>query len=148
MIKIFKNKKGESLIEILVSIALLSLIAIVFLRAMTSLVSINKKNSGRLDGSYFAERLMEYLTEYEGMSMSNLRTKLTTSVDFSCTETENSDPYIFRVEDTQYPEMYAIIYIDHKKYRKQGNLSEVKVTVYATEDDKELSFMEDAIYWN
>lgn len=147
MISFFKDKKGESLIEVMISILLLSLVAIVFLKALTGLVATSSKNANKMDASYMAERYMEYLTQYEGKTIDELRTTLTSSVDYTCTETSSSNPYRFKVVDSKYPEMYAIIYVNHKKYRDHGNLSEVKVTVYATDDGRELAFMEDAIYW-
>lgn len=147
MIRFFKDKKGESLIEVMISILLLSLVAIVFLKALTGLVATSSKNANKMDASYMAERYMEYLTQYEGMTITELRNTLTASADFTCTETRDTSPYRFRVVEDDYPEMYAYIDVDYKKYRSQGNLSSVKVTVYATEDDRELAFMEDAIYW-
>ncbi len=147
MIRLLKKKNGESLIELMVSILLLSLIAIVFLRALTSLVTISSKNANKLDASYMAERYMEYLTQYEGKKIDELRTTLTSSVDYTCTETSSTNPYRFKIVDSKYPEMYAIIYVNYKKYSNQGKLSEVKITVYAVDDGRELAFMEDAIYW-
>ncbi len=147
MMRFFKNRKGESLIEILVSIALLSMVALVFLKALTGLVATSSKNANKMDAAYMAERYMEYLTQYEGKTINELRTTLTSSVDYTCTEIRDTNPYRFRIDDASYPEMYAFVDVDYKKYRTQGNLSSVKITVYATEDNRELAFMEDAIYW-
>lgn len=147
MKRIIKNKKGESLVEILISVALLSLVAIVFLRAITSLVILSSKNDQRLDGSFMAERLLEYMNQTEGKTISQFRNSIKNDPSFSCTELSSSNPYRFKIEDDDYPEIYATILVDYKKYADKGNLSYVTVRVFATSDDRELSFMEDVIYW-
>ncbi len=145
---LIRSKKGESLIEILVSIALISIITIVFLRAVTTIVVLNKKNSERLDGEFIAQRYSEYLTQHEGVTIGNLQSTLNNETEFECTQLSFSDPFRFRIEDDDYPEMYAIISIDYRKFTSKGNLSLVKITVYATEDDTKLSYMENALYWS
>ncbi len=133
--------------EILISIALLSLVAIVFLRAITSLVIMSSKTDVRMDGSYMAERLLEYLNQTEGKTISQFRNTIKSDSSFSCSEISSSNPYRFRIEDDDYPDMYATIVVDYKKYADKGNLSAVTVRVFAADDDRELSFMEAVIYW-
>ncbi len=147
MIRMLKNRRGESLVEILMSIALLSLVAIVFLRAITSLVTMSSKTDDRMDGSFMAERMLEYLNQTEGKTINGFRTTIIAETTFSCMELSGSNPYRFKIEDDDYPQMYAVIVVDYKKYASKGNLSAVTIRIFSTSDDSELSFMEDVIYW-
>ena len=147
MIRNLNNNKGESLLEILFAITLLSIVLLVFLRAITSLVTMSSKTEDRMDGSFMAQRCMEYLSQQEGRTIANFRSSLTSSTDFTCTELSADNPYSYRIDDPKYPDMYAVIVINYQEYLENGKLSGVKVTVYATADHRELSYMEDVIYW-
>ncbi len=147
MIKLFKNKKGESLVELLVSVVLLSVISMVFLKAVTSLVLMSSKTEDRMNASYLAGRCMEFLTANEGIPINDLTNAVMSNTDMNATVLSPSSPYRFKLLDTAYPEIYAVVLIDYKYYADQGNLSRAVVTVYSYNDDSELAYMENVIYW-
>ncbi len=147
MIKFIKNQKGESLVEILVSVVLLSIISMVFLKAVTSLVLMSSKTEDRMNASYIAGRCMEFLTANEGATIDELTNAVMSNTEMNATLISDSSPYRFRLRDTSYPEVYAVVLIDYKYYADQGNLSRAVVTVYSDSDDSELAYMENVIYW-
>lgn len=146
MRKLLKNRKGESLIEILLSVMLLSIIAAALLRSVTTLVKINLENDNRLDGTYMAERYMEYVTAAEGITVNELANRLNTETGFSSEQLSTSTPYRFKITESRYPGLYCIISIDYKYFGNKGNLSRVRVMVYDKNDVLQCT-LENAIYW-
>ncbi len=143
---LFKKNKGETLIELLASIAILSIVIVVFLRAITTLVTINNKTESKLDANYMAERIMEYMNLISDISISGMEKKLNEATEFDCTEISSSNPYKFKVIYDDYSALYAIIEVNHKYYTELGNMSRVTVTVYNT-DDSEITSYDSALYW-
>jgi type II secretory pathway pseudopilin PulG len=146
MKKLLKNRKGESLIEILLSVMLLSIIAAAFLRSVTSLVKVNLENDNRLDGTYMAERYMEYVTAAEGITLNEFAGRLSRETDFSSEQLTASTPYRFKITESRYPGLYCVISIDYKYFGDKGNLSRVRVMVYDLNDLLQCT-LENAVYW-
>ncbi len=144
--KILKGTKGESLIEILLSIALLSIIAITFLRAVTSLVTVNLSNDSRLNATYMAERCMEFLTSNEGSTISALTSAITTEPSFTGVQVTTETPYKFRIDENGHSDIYCIITIDYRYFSENGQLSRVTVTVFDN-DNAQLCMLQNALYW-
>ncbi len=146
MKKLLKNRKGESLIEILLSVMLLSIIAAAFLRSVTSLVKVNLENDNRLDGTYMAERYMEYVTASEGITLNEFAGRLSRETGFSSEQLTASTPYRFKITESRYPGLYCVISIDYKYFGDKGNLSRVRVMVYDNNDLLQCT-LENAVYW-
>jgi type II secretory pathway pseudopilin PulG len=146
MKKLLKNRKGESLIEILLSVMLLSIIAAAFLRSVTSLVKVNLENDNRLDGTYMAERYMEYVTASEGITLNEFAGRLSRETGFSSEQLTASTPYRFKITESRYPGPYCVISIDYKYFGDTGNLSRVRVMVYDNNDLLQCT-LENAVYW-
>ena len=146
MIKLLRSQKGESLVELLVSVLLISMVSIVFLRAITTLSFINDTNDERLKGSYMAERYMEYLDKSEGKSMTELIRTLNSSTSFDCIQ-ESAAPYVFRITEDGYPGLYVMLTIDYRYYTDNGEISRVTVRVYDIDNTLQ-SAMEGAVYWS
>ncbi len=144
--KILKNTKGESLIEILISLMLLSIIAVTFLRAVTSLVTVNLSNDSRMNATYMAERYMEYMTKAEGGTITALAAAITTEPSFTGVQLTDETPYKFKINENGHSSMYCIVTIDYKYFRDNGQLSRVTVTVYDG-DDTQLCTLQSALYW-
>lgn len=149
--RLLKKNNGESLIELLVSIAILSVVIVVFLRAITTLVTINNTANRKLNANYMAERLTEYLNSVSDIPFTTFEKKITETTDFTCTETSSSNPYKFKITYDEFSNLYATIKIEYKYYATNGsvnygNMSRVTVIVYDN-DDSEITTYESALYW-
>ena len=146
MRSLIKNKKGESLIELLMSVLLLSLISIAFLRAITSIVTMSDRNAEKLDGEFIAQKLMEYVTQHEGSTILSFQNTIKNSTEFECTVVTEESPYRFDIVFPEHPELLAILTVEYQYYQNNGHLSRVRINVYSDENEI-LCFMENAIYW-
>lgn len=141
---IFFTRKGMTLIEIIISLALLAIIIIPFMTMFVHSTSTNSKSQNILDATYLAQNTMEELYSISiSYPFSDGILQLTAS-GYTETVIVSDDEYNFEKEQDGY---YIKIEIRNSAYT--GNLVKAVVKIYNNSSMNKLeSQMETILSWN
>ena len=129
------NKKGLTLVELVITIALIGLIAVVFMPIFLLSAKTNNQSEDKLNATYIGKDAMEMVYR---LSETDKFENVTTNME--------SEKYIFDSINSIY---YKII--DNKrteiKYDKQVNLIRVLVKVYEDKTNNKLEVQYETLYF-
>ncbi|MCB2355922.1 prepilin-type N-terminal cleavage/methylation domain-containing protein [Clostridium estertheticum] len=139
------KRKGMTLIEIIVSLAILAIIIVPFLNMFVQSTVTNKKSETILDATYVAQREMEYIYSIsKSKTFIAGRLQLTDNDGFTQTNVSANNNYSYTKNVTGY-----FINIQIMRIVGRGNLVKLLVKIYDNSSMSKLeSQMETILPWN
>ena len=130
-----KNNKGLTLLEVIISIAIIGIISTVTIPLFTMAIKSNSMSKSRLESTYTGMEAMELAYHLsKKIDFNDLEKELTENYDY--TKDSLNNRYIYKYDDKNYVDI---------KFIEEGNLISVIVNVY--ENEKSIKKYETLYSW-
>ncbi|HLT55756.1 MAG TPA: prepilin-type N-terminal cleavage/methylation domain-containing protein [Bacillota bacterium] len=138
----FKKEKGLTLIEVLVSIVLLSLILIMFFSMFIQTAKVNNSSETIIDATYIAQTEMERIYSYSKNTSYSKREDALADLNFN--KVANIDDWIIFEKNDSNSDFKIVVKL--QKQQLEENMNRLILEVYNGDDNIQAK-MENAILW-
>src|SRR5690606_37898193 len=138
----FKKEKGLTLIEVLVSIVLLSLILIMFFSMFIQTAKVNNSSETIIDATYIAQTEMERIYSYSKKTSYSKREDALADLNFN--KVANIDDWIIFEKNDSNSDFKIVVKL--QKQQLEENMNRLILEVYNGDDNIQAK-MENAILW-